>query len=188
MASSSSAETKLATAKTVLSTAGSVAATAMLVRSIAQDFLPHEIQHYFFSGISSFFSRFSSQLTMVIEEFDGLVNNQIYEAAEIYLGSKVSPSTHRIKVSKPEKENNFTITMESNQEIVDVFNGVKFNWILVSRQVFQFFDKLALQLFRPLLYLSRYVRYLYSQTVNLHLHIPTLCTGRLSRTSTTLVT
>ncbi|BFG39163.1 hypothetical protein CerSpe_254370 [Prunus speciosa] len=135
MASSSSAETKLATAKTVLSTAASVAATAMLVRSIAQDFLPHEIQHYFFSGISSFFSRFSSQLTMVIEEFDGLVNNQIYEAAEIYLGSKVSPSTHRLKVSKPEKENNFTITMESNQEIVDVFNGVKFNWILVSRHV-----------------------------------------------------
>ncbi|XP_062145475.1 protein HYPER-SENSITIVITY-RELATED 4-like [Alnus glutinosa] len=132
---SSSAETKLATAKTVLSAAASVAATAMLARSIAQDFLPHEIHDYLFSGIRSFFNRFSSQLTMIIDEFDGLVSNQIYEAAEIYLGSKISPNTQRLKVSKSEKERSFTITMESNEEISDVFNRVKFNWVLVCRQV-----------------------------------------------------
>jgi chaperone BCS1 len=132
---SSSAETKLATAKTVLSAATSVAATAMLARSIAQDFLPHEIHDYLFSGIRSFFNRFSSQLTMIIDEFDGLVSNQIYEAAEIYLGSKISPNTQRLKVSKSEKERSLTITMESNEEISDVFNGVKFNWVLVCRQV-----------------------------------------------------
>lgn len=133
--SSSSAESNLATAKTVLSAVASVAATAMLARSIVQDFLPHEVQDYFFSGIRSFFTRFSNQLTMVIDEFDGLVSNQIYESAEIYLGSKVSPSTHRLKISKPEKEKSFTITMESNEEIVDFFNGVKFNWVFVCRQV-----------------------------------------------------
>ncbi|KAK9948561.1 hypothetical protein M0R45_004130 [Rubus argutus] len=133
--SSSSAESNLATAKTVLSAVASVAATAMLARSIVQDFLPHEVHDYFFSGIRSFFTRFSNQLTMVIDEFDGLVSNQIYESAEIYLGSKVSPSTHRLKVSKPEKEKSFTITMESNEEIVDFFNGVKFNWVFVCRQV-----------------------------------------------------
>ncbi|KAG2694334.1 hypothetical protein I3760_08G138400 [Carya illinoinensis] len=135
MADSSSAESKLATAKTVLSAAASVAATVMLARSIAQDFLPYEIQDYFFSGIRGFFSRFSSQVTMVIDEFDGLVNNQIYEAAEIYLGTKISPNTHRLKVSKAEQEDNFTISMESNEEISEVFNGVKFNWILICRQV-----------------------------------------------------
>jgi chaperone BCS1 len=135
MAGSSSAETKLATAKTVLSAVASVAATAMLARSIVQDFLPHEIHDYLFSGVRSFFNRFSSQLTMIIDEFDGLVSNQIYEAAEIYLGSKISPNTHRLKVSKSDKEHNFTITMESNEEISDVFNGVNFNWVLVCQQV-----------------------------------------------------
>ena len=70
---------------------------------------------------------------MVIEELDGLVNNQIYEAAETYLGSKVSPLTQRIKVSKPEKENNLVITMESNEEIVDIFHGVKFKWVFVTK-------------------------------------------------------
>ncbi|KAE8010532.1 hypothetical protein FH972_006898 [Carpinus fangiana] len=135
MAGSSSAETKLATAKTVLSAAASVAATAMLARSIVRDFLPHEIHDYLFSGVRSFFNRFSSQLTMIIDEFDGLVSNQIYEAAEIYLGSRISPNTHRLKVSKSDKEHNFTITMESNEEISDVFNGVNFNWVLVCQQV-----------------------------------------------------
>lgn len=80
---------------------------------------------------------------MVIDEFDGLVSNQIYEAAETYLGTKISPSTHRLKVSKPsDSENNnnnnntsFTLTMESDQSLTDVFNGVKFHWILVCRQV-----------------------------------------------------
>ncbi|KAB1200038.1 putative mitochondrial chaperone bcs1 [Morella rubra] len=135
MASSSSAESKLATAKTFLSTAASVAATMMLARSIAQDFLPHEFQDVLFSGIRGFFGRFSSQLTMVIDEFDGLVNNQIYEAAEIYLGSKITPNTRRLKVSKSEKEHKFTVTMERNEEIADVFDGIKFNWILYCRQV-----------------------------------------------------
>uniref|UniRef100_A0A7N2M090 Uncharacterized protein n=1 Tax=Quercus lobata TaxID=97700 RepID=A0A7N2M090_QUELO len=135
MEASSSVETKLATAKTVLSAAASVAATAMLFRSIAQDFLPHEFQGLLFSGIRSFFNRFSSQITMVIDEFDGLVNNQIYEAAEIYLGGKISPNTQRLKVCKSDEEKDFTVAMERNEEVMDIFNGVKLNWVLVCRQV-----------------------------------------------------
>lgn len=133
--SSSTDETKLATAKIVLSTAASVAATAMLARSIAQDFLPHEFQAYFFYKIRNFFGRFSSQLTMVVDEFDGYTYNEIYGAAETYLGSKISPSTQRLKVSKPEKEKEFTVKMDRNEEIVDIFQDVKFKWVLVCTHV-----------------------------------------------------
>ena len=66
---------------------------------------------------------------MVIDEFNRLVSSQIYEATEIYLGGKISPNTHKLKVSKSKKEHNFTITMESNKEISNVFNGVRFNWV-----------------------------------------------------------
>lgn len=133
--SSSSMEAKLATAKTIVSTAASVAATVMLARSIVRDFLPHEFEDYVFCKIRKIFGNFSSQLTMVVDEFDGFVYNQIYEAAETYLGSKISPSTQRLKVSKPEKENQFTVKMERNEEIVDVFQGVKFKWVLVCGHV-----------------------------------------------------
>ncbi|XP_022775339.1 protein HYPER-SENSITIVITY-RELATED 4-like [Durio zibethinus] len=132
---SSSGESKIANAKTIVSAAASFAATVMLVRSIAQEFLPYEIKDYFFFGIRKIFNRFSSTLTVVIDEFNGLVYNQIYEAAEIYLGSKISPSSQRFKVSKPEKENKFVVTMERNEEMVDIYNGVKFNWVLVCKQV-----------------------------------------------------
>lgn len=116
--SSSSAESKMALAKTVLSTVGSVAATAMLVRTIAHDYIPRELHDYLFYGLKNMFTMFSNQLTMVIDEFDGLVNNEIYEAAEIYLGNKLSPNIHRLKISKPEKEKNFNITMERNEEVM----------------------------------------------------------------------
>ena len=133
--SSSSAETNLATAKAFLTTAASVAATAMVVRSIVQDFMPDELKDMLFSGIRNLLNRFSTQMTMVIEEFEGLANNQIYEAAEFYFGGKVSPLTQRLKVSKPEKEKNFTVTMERGETVVDFFNGIKFTWVFVCRQV-----------------------------------------------------
>ncbi|XP_016468477.1 AAA-ATPase At3g50940 [Nicotiana tabacum] len=132
--SSSSAESKMALAKTVLSTVGSVAATAMLVRTIVHDYIPPEFHEYIFFGLKNIFTKFSNEFTMVIDEFDGLVNNEIYEAAEIYLGNKLSPNTHRLKISKPEKEKNFNVAMERNEEVTDIYNGQKFKWIWLCMQ------------------------------------------------------
>ncbi|KAJ4822965.1 hypothetical protein Tsubulata_000328, partial [Turnera subulata] len=134
MDSSSGDQSKLATAKTVLSAAASLAATVMVARSIAHEYLPHEFQGYFFSKIRKFFSRFSSQMTIVIDEFDGLVSNEIYLAAHTYLGNRITPSTQRLHVSKPEKEKNFTLKMERNEEMVDVYQGVKFRWVLICQK------------------------------------------------------
>ncbi|XP_028774645.1 AAA-ATPase At3g50940 [Neltuma alba] len=131
---SSSAETSLATAKTFVSTAASIVATAMLVRSVARDLLPWEIQDYFFGSIRGIFHRFSNQLTIVIDEFDGLVGNQIYDAAHIYLGKKISPSTRRLKVSKPDVDRGFAITMERDEVIEDVFDGIKFKWVFICKE------------------------------------------------------
>ncbi|KAF6166706.1 hypothetical protein GIB67_005568 [Kingdonia uniflora] len=46
---------------------------------------------------------------MVIDEFDGLVGNEVYEAAGIYLSNMVSPFTCKLRVSKPEKEKSFQL-------------------------------------------------------------------------------
>ncbi|GLT30174.1 hypothetical protein SLA2020_049920 [Shorea laevis] len=72
---------------------------------------------------------------MVIKEYDELVYNQIYEAAKIYLGTKIFPSTKRFRVSKSEKEKNFIVTMESNEKVEDVYFDVKFKWVFVCQQV-----------------------------------------------------
>ncbi|KZV47919.1 hypothetical protein F511_33650 [Dorcoceras hygrometricum] len=127
-------ESNLATAKTILSTVGAIAATAVVVRGVAQDILPYEFQDYLFSGIRNLLSRFSNQLTLVIDEFDGLESNEIFEAAGTYLGSRASPNTRRLKVSKPEKEKSLNITVESDEEVIDSYRGEKFKWVWICRK------------------------------------------------------
>ncbi|KAJ6420136.1 hypothetical protein OIU84_030115 [Salix udensis] len=108
--SSSTSETKLATAKIVLSTAASVAAAAMLARSIAQDVVPHEFQAYLYYRIRNFFGRFSSQLTMVVDEFDGYTYNEVYGGSRDLFGQQ---------------------SLSNNTET----QNVKFKWVLVCAHV-----------------------------------------------------
>ncbi|KAJ7967339.1 AAA-ATPase [Quillaja saponaria] len=122
-------------AKTVVSTAASVAASAMVIRSIAQDLLPFDLRYHIFMGIKGLVKYFSSQITLIIEEIDGLASNQIYRAAKIYLSTKVSSSTQTYRVSLPDNETKISISMAKNQEVIDIFQGIQFKWRQVSRQV-----------------------------------------------------
>ncbi|KAI5669120.1 hypothetical protein M9H77_18973 [Catharanthus roseus] len=122
-------------AKTIVSTAASVAASAMVIRSITRELVPYELQQYFFFNIHKLFKSFSNEIIVIIEEFDGLGSNQIYKAADAYIGAKISPSTTRFMVTMPEKENKISTSMAKNQEIFDKFNGVRFKWRQITRNV-----------------------------------------------------
>ncbi|KAI5656094.1 hypothetical protein M9H77_24887 [Catharanthus roseus] len=112
----------------IISAAAYITATTFLLNSL----IPKPVENYFSSSFHRLCKRFSSQLVVVIDEFDGLTANHMFEAANIYLGTKVSSLTHRIKVSKPEKEQNLSVTVDKNEEIVDLFRGgsVKLKWVL----------------------------------------------------------
>ncbi|PRQ27084.1 putative ATPase, AAA-type, core, AAA-type ATPase domain-containing protein [Rosa chinensis] len=116
--------------KTILSVAASVAASAVLIKSVANDLVPDAVHSFFSNRIK----KLSSQLTVVVDEFDGLTPNQMFEAANVYLGTKLSSSTQRIKVNKPEKEKQLQVNIDRNQELVDCFNGVKLKWVLVTEK------------------------------------------------------
>lgn len=126
---------EMPSAKTVMSTAASVAATAMLLRSISRDFIPGDLQHYLSTKFRSLLNSFSSQLTLVIDEFEGLNRNHIFTAAQLYLRPTISPHSKRFRVTMPDKENSISVSMEKNEEIVDFFEGVKLQWKLVSTQI-----------------------------------------------------
>ncbi|KAH7575048.1 hypothetical protein JRO89_XS02G0040000 [Xanthoceras sorbifolium] len=126
---------KMPSTKTIVSAAASAAATAMLVRTIARDFLPREVRSYIFLKLNDFIASFSSDLTLVIEESNGLNENELFRAAELYLEPIIPPYIKRLKVTIPRKENKVSLSLEKNEEIVDVFNGVHFKWKLLSRRV-----------------------------------------------------
>ncbi|XP_076887817.1 AAA-ATPase At3g50940-like [Bidens hawaiensis] len=130
----SSTESKIAIAKTVVSTIGSVAAAAMVARSVARDYLPPELQDYFYFGFRNFINKLSRQLTLIIYEYDGFRENEIYNATQIYLSTRVSPDIQRLKITKHPSEKNINVAMEINETYTDVYNGVKFTWSLVSKK------------------------------------------------------
>ncbi|OVA18771.1 AAA+ ATPase domain [Macleaya cordata] len=119
---------------TVLSAYASFAGSMMFVRSIANEFIPHQLQSYISSTLRYIFNPVSSRLTFVIEEFDGLSRNQVYEASEIFLRTKITPSIERLKISKAPREKNFSVTIEKGQEIIDFFEGIQLRWRFVCAE------------------------------------------------------
>ncbi|KAI9168831.1 hypothetical protein LWI28_002547 [Acer negundo] len=73
-------------------------------------------------------------MTLNIDEFDVYSINQLCEASEIYLRTKINPSLNSLKVSKSPKENNFSLTINKGEKIVDVFEGVQLLWVIASEK------------------------------------------------------
>ncbi|KAK7272579.1 hypothetical protein RJT34_29272 [Clitoria ternatea] len=114
--------------KSLLSAVASVAASAMLIRTITNEFIPQEFVDFFQSGLHNLSSQFSTQLTVVIEEFRGKSKNQVFEAAEAYLGTKATLSVQRVKASKSETDKELSFGVDRDQEVNDDFEGVKVRW------------------------------------------------------------
>lgn len=127
----------MANSKAIISTAASLAASAMLIRSIANEFFPWEFHSFLSSCVKSLSHHFSSQLTIVIEEFKGFCLNQVFEASETYLCAILNPSVKNFIVSQDEKETGLVVGIASNEEVNDVFENVHFKWRLIATQILQ---------------------------------------------------
>ncbi|XWS33798.1 hypothetical protein CRYUN_Cryun22dG0113600 [Craigia yunnanensis] len=112
----------------------SMTASIMLFRSMANDLIPYPIRNFLFSNLRYFFKPRSQTLTLVIEEPNGMARNQVYDASEIYLCTRISPNTARLKISKTPKEKNLTIRLEKGEKIVDFFEGVELKWRFVCAE------------------------------------------------------
>ncbi|PIA55825.1 hypothetical protein AQUCO_00700266v1, partial [Aquilegia coerulea] len=123
-------------AANMFSTIASIVGSVMVLRSLV-DILPNEftrlLKYYIMYTWSILFP--NEIITMVFSEFNRLVKNEIYEAAEIYLSGKISPKTRMLNVSKPRNEINFKITMEKDEEVFDFYDGMKLTWYMVCEDV-----------------------------------------------------
>ncbi|WMV27658.1 hypothetical protein MTR67_021043 [Solanum verrucosum] len=123
--------------KTILTAATSLTASVILFRSIASDLVPEQLQLFFSSRFQKLSNRLSSQLIVVIEESEGLTLNQMLDAVNVYLGTKVNAWTQRIKVNKPDEDEELAVTVDRYQEVTDYYENVKFTWIMKSRGIKQ---------------------------------------------------
>lgn len=78
--------------ETALKVAGALVTSAVVYRTISDTLIPDSVSDYFHSRFQNFLIHFRSQVPIIIEEFDGLNQNNIFDAANIYLGAKLSSS------------------------------------------------------------------------------------------------
>lgn len=121
---------------TLLSAYTTVAASAMLIRSVINEvrsvgyqLLPKEVLERIISKIGG---NLSSTMVVVINETTGFSNNEIFEAAQIYLRN---PSINQLNVSKTPRENQLSVSIDRGQEIADNFNGIPLRWKMVSEEI-----------------------------------------------------
>ncbi|KAL3629115.1 hypothetical protein CASFOL_026337 [Castilleja foliolosa] len=126
-------------ATNIFSAYASMAASMMLFRSIVNDIIPNPVKSFFYNSfapffkhlIDKFFNKKPNHITLVVEEQSGMLRNQIYDAAEIYLRTKINPDSDRLKVTKSSKQSNITLSIVKDQEILDRFNDFELKWQFV---------------------------------------------------------
>ncbi|XP_043695414.1 AAA-ATPase At2g18193-like [Telopea speciosissima] len=126
----------------VLSVYASVSTSTMLIRTMANQLIPHQFQGYIFSRLQTIFAHLISSprllMTIVVDEYTGFHRNQIFDASEIYLLSKLtspnSSSMDRVKVAKTPIDKNLLLGFEKDQEIIDFFHGIQLKWKLVYHE------------------------------------------------------
>ncbi|ONH97029.1 hypothetical protein PRUPE_7G165500 [Prunus persica] len=116
------------TASTLFSAYASFAASMMLVRSMADQLIPRQLHSYIYSSLSYLFTPLSPHLTLIIDEHSGMTRNQVYDAAELYLRTKISPLTERLRVSKTPRKKTISISIDQGQQVNDTFDNVKLTW------------------------------------------------------------
>ncbi|XP_061345616.1 AAA-ATPase At5g17760-like [Gastrolobium bilobum] len=106
----------------------SMSASIMLLRSMFNEFVPQPVRGHLSNAFRYLIKPRSPTLTLVIEESSGIARNQVYDAAEAYLSTKVSPANERLRISKSPKEKNLTIRLESGEKLTDSYEGVSLKW------------------------------------------------------------
>ncbi|KAG1346914.1 AAA-ATPase [Cocos nucifera] len=127
--------------KKALTAAASLAASAMLVRSVVKEFrsvvnefLPHEVQSFLLSNLNIFRNRAPAEHTIIIGESEKFARNQIYEAANLYLATRINPSMKRLRVSRVDETKSMIISLEPGDEMIDVFEGIEFKWRFLCQE------------------------------------------------------
>ncbi|KAL2253740.1 UNVERIFIED_CONTAM: AAA-ATPase [Sesamum indicum] len=122
----------------VLSTYTTFAASAVLVRTVISEvqnvsnqLVPKGLQEKIMSKLGFLMGNLSSTMCIVIDETNGFSNNEIFEAAEVYLRTRIDTSVRQLKVSKVPREKNLSVTINKGEESIDNFDGMLLKWKFV---------------------------------------------------------
>lgn len=120
---------------TLFSAYATITTFITLLQQAFNQFIPQRVQDYLYEKLEQWFNKpksSASLFTLVIEQSDELEgyrnHNQVFEACEKYLCSKLSNFANRLKVTRPRAEDMLAFSLAEGQEFREVYEGVEFTW------------------------------------------------------------
>ncbi|KAL7241227.1 hypothetical protein ACSBR2_006782 [Camellia fascicularis] len=101
--------------------------------AVSKKLIPRRLFEKIFSKLKSLIQNYHSEMTLIIDEYvNGLSVNEMFEASEIYLRPKISPSVERLKISKAPGDKEICVSINQGEKIMDTFGGVQLTWQMIS--------------------------------------------------------
>ncbi|KAF5762354.1 putative AAA+ ATPase domain, ATPase, AAA-type, core, AAA-type ATPase domain-containing protein [Helianthus annuus] len=122
------------TPSSLLSAYASMSTSIMLFRTMFDQLFPRELRRYIIDTFRFYWKPKSSKLTLVFEEKDGITSNQMYDAVEAFLCSRINPESERLRITKSAKENHINVKFADSETITDSYEGVPVTWTYVRQQ------------------------------------------------------
>ncbi|KAF8085432.1 hypothetical protein N665_0667s0028 [Sinapis alba] len=111
----------------------SMAGYIMMIRSMAHQLIPGPIQDFIYSSLRSlFFRSTSTTLTLTIDDDNMGMHNDIYQAAQTYLSTKISPDAARLRISKGHRDKHVNLFLSEGETVNDVYQDVELKWRFVT--------------------------------------------------------
>ncbi|CAK7338047.1 unnamed protein product [Dovyalis caffra] len=132
---------------TILSVYASISGLSMLIRTILNEMIPRGMREYIATKFSDFFAAyFSSDFTFIIEDRWQAVENETFRAVEVYLPTKVGPSTRTKSLLLGTNDtNNITAPPKPgipiDAKVVDFFQGMHFEWSLCEKEAKKYYHR-----------------------------------------------
>ncbi|MBA0620140.1 hypothetical protein Godav_005906, partial [Gossypium davidsonii] len=125
---------ELPSMSTILAAYASLSAMAMLIRTILNEMIPKPMQRFINTKFSNLVSKYlSSNFTFIIEERWQAVYNETFRAVEVYLPTRIGPSTDKLLLGSNDINNPTSPPkrkIPSDCKIIDEFEGITLEWTL----------------------------------------------------------
>ncbi|KAM7269047.1 hypothetical protein ACFE04_024544 [Oxalis oulophora] len=128
--------TEMLSMTSVLSTYTTIATLAMVVRtimaevqSLAAQFIPDTLRDKILEKLGLLVGKITTQeMTLVIDEYEGMSVNELYQACQTYLSTRISPLVSELKISKLPRQKAISVTINKGQKLEQDFQGLKLIW------------------------------------------------------------
>lgn len=124
-------------ASSLFSAYASLTALVTLIQQFYHQFIPKQVREYITIKLEEWFTKSTSSttsFTLVIEQFDDVDYdsfNQVFDACEAYLSSKLRATSTCLKVSRPTKNDRVSFKLAQGENYSEDFEGVQLKWSFI---------------------------------------------------------